>query len=109
MRPEEFTGMSMYGCCAIDSSWPLKLQKTLLSGKRPFVRLRIANSMTFWAAGIVLVSPQKECGGAPERFTGTVAGPVTPAEALVPPVLTCVRTAARHMAVLAAAATRKRE
>src|SRR5215472_14688338 len=57
--------MSMYGCWAIDSVWPLKLQKTWLSGYWPFVWLTMANSRTLCAAGIALVLPQNAVGGSP--------------------------------------------
>src|SRR5262245_50889356 len=54
--------MSRYGVSAIECVWPLKLQNTWLSGYCPLVRLRTFTISTFCAAGIVLVSPQKESG-----------------------------------------------
>src|SRR5258706_15934777 len=50
--------MSRYGVSAMECVWPLKLQYTWLSGYAPLVRLRTFTSTTFWAAGMVLVSPQ---------------------------------------------------
>src|SRR5262245_32238519 len=63
IRPAEFAGMSRYCCSAIECTCPLKLQNTWLSGYWPFVRFRIFTVSTFWAGGIVLVSPQNESGG----------------------------------------------
>ena len=57
--------MSTYGCWAIDSSWPLKLQYTWLSGYCPLVWFTIDSSRTWVAAGMALVLPQNEAGGAP--------------------------------------------
>src|SRR5450756_2710422 len=73
MRPDEFAGMSMYCCWAIDFSVPLKLQKTALLAKRPLVLLMILTSSTFFAAGIAAVFPQKEAGGAPEPAAATTS------------------------------------
>src|SRR5260221_8978974 len=64
--------MSMYGCWAIDIVCPLKLQYTWLSGYWPFVWLTTATSRTLWAAGMALVLPQNEVGGAPEPPVFTV-------------------------------------
>src|SRR6202000_1092114 len=72
--------MSMYGCCAIDSSWPLKLQYTWLSGYWPLVWLTMATSTTLLAAGIALVLPQNEAGGSPEPV-------VPPPPPVVPPAV----------------------
>ena len=72
--------MSMYGCCAIDSSWPLKLQYTSLSGYWPLVWLTMETSSTLLAAGIALVLPQNEAGGSPVPV-------VPPPPPVVPPVV----------------------
>src|SRR5215472_1916417 len=58
--------MSMNGCWAMDSVYPLKVQKTWLSGYWPLVWLITSTSSTWVAAGIALTLPQKEAGGAPE-------------------------------------------
>jgi hypothetical protein len=57
--------MSRYGWSAIECVCPLKLQYTWLSGYAPLVRLSTLTISTFWAGGMVLVSPQNESGGAP--------------------------------------------
>src|SRR5258708_32358013 len=84
--------MSMKGCCAIDSVWPLKLQNTWLSGYCPFVWFTIETSSTWVAAGMALTLPQKEAGGRPpdpppRPFTGPPNG-ADPAA----PVLSRART-----------------
>src|SRR6185437_11718453 len=62
----------MYGCCAIDSVCPLKLQKTWLSGYWPFVWLTTAISRTWVAAGMALTLPQNDAGGSPDPAAATV-------------------------------------
>src|SRR2546421_11339402 len=57
--------MSGYGVFAMECVVPLKLQYTWLSGYAPLVRLRTRTSKTCCAAGMVLVSPHHESGGAP--------------------------------------------
>src|ERR1700732_1540955 len=57
--------MSMYGCWAMDSVCPLKLQKTWLSGYWPFVWFTMLSSSTWVAAGMALGLPQNDAGGSP--------------------------------------------
>src|ERR1039457_4153348 len=64
--------MSMYGCWAIDSVCPPKLQQTSLSGYWPFVWFTMENSSTLCAAGIALVLPQNDGGGSAEPAAPTV-------------------------------------